>query len=73
VRRQKGAKSAEQAQAADAVTDEDLSSAASLAASEIGSGPVMDILEEFGVARVDLLEGDQRQEFLDKVKAVREG
>ena len=52
---------------ADEISDADLSKAASQGASEITPKGVMEILEQFGVEKVEQLEGGQRREFLDLV------
>ena len=49
------------------ITDEDLTKAASEAARTIGVNGVMKVLDEFGVSKVNQLEGGSRQEFLDKL------
>ncbi|MEE9598182.1 MAG: hypothetical protein V3V96_15530 [Acidiferrobacterales bacterium] len=46
------------------ISDSDLVKAASSLAEATNPQVVMDLLEEFGVAQVQQLEGDQRQEFL---------
>lgn len=56
----------------DDITDEDLTKAASQAAQVIGAPAVMEVLEEFAVSKLGDLQGDQRQEFLDRMQAERD-
>lgn len=56
----------------DDVSDEDLTKAASQAASVVGAPAVMDVLEEFGAAQVSDLDQEQRREFLGKLKDLDE-
>jgi|ETNvirnome_2_300_1030623.scaffolds.fasta_scaffold05885_5 hypothetical protein len=50
------------------LSDADVAKAASLAAGTIKPKVVKEILSQFGVANVNKLEGDQRQEFIDLLK-----
>lgn len=52
----------------DKITDADLAVAASQAAQKITPKAVMDIMEEFGVGKVNELKPKQRREFLDQLK-----
>ena len=49
------------------ITDEDLTKAASEAARTLGVAKVVKVLDEFGVSKVNQLEGNLRQEFLNKL------
>lgn len=69
-RRRHAAPSAETKSPSD-VSDADLVKAASLAAEKVGAKKVMELLEEFGVAKVQQLDGDLRGEFIEKAKALR--
>jgi len=51
------------------ITNADLAKAASHAAGQITPARVKETLEHFGVSKVQELVGDQRQEFLDDLKA----
>ena len=62
---------AEDASSPSEVSDEDLTKASSQAAQVIGPPAVITILEEFGVATVGDLEGDQRTEFIERVNEAR--
>ncbi len=62
-----GAKSASTKSPSEDVSDEDLTRAASLAAKDLGSPLVMDILEEFGAEQVRDLNQAQRAEFLTRL------
>lgn len=54
------------------VSDEDLTRSASLAAAEIGSPAVMNVLDEFGVTQVRDLTPEQRLEFVSRLTEERE-
>ena len=55
----------------DAVSDEDLTKAASQAAAEIGPSKVMDVLDEFSVAEVKHLKQEQRPDFIARLNDER--
>ncbi len=57
----------------DDVSDEDLTRAASNAASKVGAPAVMDVLEEFAAAQVSDLSQEQRPEFLVKLAELDDG
>lgn len=57
------------APASDAISDADLSKAASAAAAEIGPNRVKEVVANFGVGNLAELPQDQRREFLDTLKA----
>ena len=52
------------------LSDEDLTKAASAAARKVGVIKVSAVLEEFGVAKVNELQGDAREEFLSRVQSL---
>ena len=66
--RRKTGKPAAKPKADDGLSDADVAKAASLAAGIIEPKGVKKILEQFGVANVNKLEDDQRQEFIDLLK-----
>lgn len=55
-----------------AISDADLMKAVSQAAEAVGTGPVMELIEEFGVAKVQDIEQANRMEFIERARALGE-